>query len=250
MIIPIDQPPSGDARTVTIDVSALTARQLDELGRLRTVGMEKTRQLGGAMEGLSPRETAQRLSGRHGLIGEFDRIARAVRQVIRLELELVGLIPAVDRDAVENEAIEDDREYLAALDERDPDGGGTERDDLRDPVDYRRGPLDVVVASVRKTLGVAAPEDDPFAPVGRRGAGAKTTEKALRSPPPSLPHRGGGIIKRKAGVPTPSPSMGEGRGEGDVADRSTSTKSALLGGAAAMPGGWRFGNRGPPGGGG
>ncbi len=253
MTVSTDHSPPDGAQRVTIDVSALTARQLDELGRLRAVGMEKTRQLGGAMDGLSPQEVTQRLCGRHGLVGEFDRVARAVRQVIRLELELVGLIPAVDREAAEEE-IEADRDDLSERRDPDPDGDRPERDDVRDPVDYRRGPLDVVVASVRKTLGVEAPPDDPFAAPAGRASRNSSKRSSPPNPPPAA--KGGDCVSQISDLRSLRGRSFNKQGQGAKAAASpgkaaSSAKSALLSGAAAMPAlpiGPRFGNRGPPGG--
>jgi hypothetical protein len=256
--------PSDDARAGTIDVSAMTLRQLGELGRLREIGMEKARALDIAAEGMPPDAMAKRLSGRHGLIGEFDRIARAVRQVIVLELELIGLRPASDREEIDDDgddpAVEQD--FRETRGDRGDGFDRPERQDLRDPVDYRRGPLDVVVADVRRTLGVEAPEDDPFAPPPKRRMAKESglSSRASASSPPNLPRRGGGTRTTTTANSTPSPSMGEGRGEGDIANgtkavgplkASPSPRSALLRGAAmpvipALPGRRLSGNRGPP----
>jgi len=53
-----------------------------------------------------------------------------------------------------------------------------ELDDVRP--DYRTGPLEDVVAGIRKILGVEPPEDDPFAPPPMRAA----KEPARRAPVP------------------------------------------------------------------
>jgi len=147
-----DLPPPDDA------TAALLTQRLGELDRLRGIGMEKARMLDGAVDGLSSVEMVERLSGRHGIIGEFDRIARAVRQVIVLELELRGLIPAVNREVREEK---DDETLFSRA------GIGLERElsdyqDDRTHPDYRRGPLHAVIAGVRTALDVKAPEDDPF----------------------------------------------------------------------------------------
>jgi len=237
--------PDG-ARAGTIDVSAMVLRQLEELGRLRAIGMENIRALDRAADGLPPDEAIRRLSGRHGMICEFDRAARAVRQVIVLELELVGLRSGPDRDAADrddDDAPDADREFPEPRGDRYGDRERPERDDSHDPSDYRRGPLDVVVAEIRKTLGAEAPDDDPFAPPPGRRTGAKSQAAgdALTSPPPGLPHRGGGT---RGGNPSSSTEERQHEVVGRVRS-APSPKSALLRSAARMPTGLS-GNRGPP----
>jgi hypothetical protein len=57
---------------------------------------------------------------------------------------------------------------------------------LADTKDYRKGPLDIVVAEIRRTLGVEPPEDDPFAPPpGRRAA--KPRQDAEKTAEPAAP---------------------------------------------------------------
>jgi len=85
-----------------------------------------------------------------------------------LEFELRGLFVAPDRDAL--------RPLRLARPPQDPFkvddlqkllNGLHDKQDLSDAktrTDYRTGPLDVVVAGIRKALGAEPPRNDPFAP--------------------------------------------------------------------------------------
>jgi len=115
-----------------------------------------------------PVEEARRIMGKKGTIQQFDRITRAFRQIVVLEFELRGLFVAPDRDAIrplrlarppkDPFKVEDLQKLLAGL------YGKQDLSDAKTRTDYRTGPLDVVVAGIRKALGPAAPENDPFAP--------------------------------------------------------------------------------------
>ncbi|HTJ62658.1 MAG TPA: hypothetical protein VL899_02520 [Alphaproteobacteria bacterium] len=158
-----DQLPTGE-------VAALTSQRLAELDRLRNMGMARMEMLDASLD-LVPRERQwEVLLGRNGQAAQFDRICRAVRQIVVLEFELRGLFRGPDRTRFGlglalplADADENDLDDLRDPDERKRDSRG-EGEDLRDRSDYRRGPLDEVVAGIRKTLGAEPPQNDPFAP--------------------------------------------------------------------------------------
>jgi hypothetical protein len=138
--------------------------QLQELARLRAVGMARAEEIGIFMNGGQPQVVADALLGRNGIIQAFARVARAVRQIITLEREIAGLCKGPDRDAERAK-----REQAAAS----PQGKGSGPLVWSERTDYDNRPLDQVVASVRKVLGAAAPENDPFAPPVARKARAE-----------------------------------------------------------------------------
>jgi hypothetical protein len=85
-----------------VEVSALTRQRFDELDRLRGIRMAKAMDLNEAGQALSPSpmltpEQNFRLRVRN--VEAFDRIGRAVRQIMTLEFELLGLFEAPGRDA-------------------------------------------------------------------------------------------------------------------------------------------------------
>jgi hypothetical protein len=148
--------------------------QLQELARLRAVGMARAEEIGVFMNGGQPQVVADALLGRNGIIQAFARVARAVRQIITLEREIAGLCKGPDRDAERPK-----REQAAAA-------GTAAQGDAANPLvwsersDYDNRPLDQVVASVRKVLGADAPEDDPFAPpVARKARAEAAAEEPL-----------------------------------------------------------------------
>lgn len=164
---------------------ALTERRLAELDRLRAMGMaqaetltEATRQLKG-----SPIETYRAMAGGKGTIAQFEKISRAVRQIVVLEFEIKGLFKAPDRDGWSKQRLglgrfndlNDLYDYDDLYDDLDDDEDLL--DDLRDlnplkvRLDYDRGPLDGLIAEIRATLGAEPPVDDPFAPAAERKPG-------------------------------------------------------------------------------
>jgi hypothetical protein len=155
-----DQPPGcadGDLSPSLCDPARVKVRQLQELERLRETGMETARRISDWLDGGMDDGEARILAGRTGMITQFVRTTRAIRQIMVLEQELVGLRPAPDRDAPP-----EPRE--AAQGERHGDGLAL-RENLHD---YDNGPLDQVVARIRRALNVEPPEHDPFAPVVMR----------------------------------------------------------------------------------
>ena len=172
------------------DLRLLTRRRLRELDRLRELGFVQVGRLAEEAKAIPEGEVFKALLGPKGGIGDFDKLARALRQILVLEFELRGLFAAPDRDAPRKlRLVKSDR----------PDFEPPDLDrlmaDLNDPrdydpltpfdvrLDYRRGPLDQVVAGIRRTLGAEPPEDDPFGPPPERAA-APAPPPAPRYPPP------------------------------------------------------------------
>jgi hypothetical protein len=171
-----------DTPPLMVEVGALTRQRLDELARLLEVGVAQAEKLDAASKepalALLTAEQTFNLRMRH--VDRFDRISRAVRQVMVLEFELLGLFEAPDRDGP----------FKARLAKPELDGiffkpERPERiENLADRSDYRVGPMEDVVAGIRKTLGVEPPPNDPFAPSPER----KVRETAPASaPPPAKP---------------------------------------------------------------
>jgi hypothetical protein len=159
-------------------------RRMDELKRLREIGVQNAELLG---QRAKEDPCSKDLLGRNGLAAEYSRVGRAVRQIMVLEMELAGLRKAPDRDrqpaaedAAKNERPEDERQDG----ERSPRGDADAllRDDIND---YDRGPLDQVVARIRKILRVEPPLDDPFVPGKPRDPAASAPAKA--TPPKPAP---------------------------------------------------------------
>jgi hypothetical protein len=160
---------------------ALTGRRLAELDRLRAMGMAQAETLTEATRQLkdSPIETYRAMAGGKGTIAQFEKISRAVRQIVVLEFEIKGLFKAPDRDGLKKQRLGlgrfDDLNDLNDLyDYDDLDDDEDLWDDLRDlnplkiRLDYDRGGLDSLIAEIRATLGAEPPADDPFAPAGER----------------------------------------------------------------------------------
>jgi hypothetical protein len=153
-----------------VEVSAATRLRLDELDRLRGIGMAQAMELEGAGNALPPSpiltpEQNFRLKVRN--VQAFDRIGRAVRQIMTLEFELLGLFEAPDRDSLPKpRKIKPGLGGLFA--KRRSDIKPIDLSDLKLRPDYRNGPMEDVVAGIRKTLGVEPPPNDPFAPPPER----------------------------------------------------------------------------------
>jgi hypothetical protein len=156
-------PPGGAYADEAWRFTPVQLLQLQELARLRAVGMARAEEIGIFMNGGQPQVVADALLGRNGIIQAFARVARAVRQIITLEREIAGLCKGPNRDAERAK-----REQAAAA-ATAAQGDGPQPLVWSERSDYDNRPLDQVVASVRKVLGADAPEDDPFAPpVARR----------------------------------------------------------------------------------
>jgi hypothetical protein len=154
-------------------IAAFLDRRMHELMRLRLLGVQVSQRLSDCAQGkLSPEET-QSLSGKQGLVHETTRVGRAMRQIVALELELIGLRKAPNRNGVPNpeDGAAPDTE---PADDGAADDGVDEEDDAESPGggsrrvwnenDYDRRPLDQVVARIRRALRVEPPLEDPFAP--------------------------------------------------------------------------------------
>ena len=158
------------------DVALLTKRRLKELDRLRDLGFLQVDRLTREAEAVPQGEVFKALMGPKGGIADFDKLARAIRQIVVLEFELRGLFEAPDRDAPRKlRLVKSDRpdfeppdmeRLMADLNDFEPS------DLFNIRMDYRRGPMDQVVAGIRQTLGAEPPEDDPFAPPPERAAAA------------------------------------------------------------------------------
>ena len=155
-------------------VALLTKRRLKELDRLRDLGFKQIDRLTEAADSMPREAVFERMLGGKGQVMEFERVARAIRQVVVLEFELRGLFQAPDRDAPRRlRLVKSDRPDFEPPDYEDlfsdlREFERTESGTLRS--DYRTGPLEDVVAGIRKALGAEPPPDDPFAPAPRREA--------------------------------------------------------------------------------
>jgi hypothetical protein len=171
--------PQSDRRVNDgVDLVALTRDRIAELDRLRTMGLRVARRLSDAADGLPPEEAVKQIISKKGVAEAFERTLRAIRQTVVLEFELRGLFKAPDRAAprrlrLARPAFEEF--FDKAEIER-------ERDDLRTRSDYRIGPLDEVVAGIRKALGAEPPPNDPFAPPARPKSPKPQSPEAAPSP--------------------------------------------------------------------
>jgi hypothetical protein len=164
---------------------ALTKRRIKELDRLRDLGFKQIARLNDAADSMPRADVFDRMLGSKGQVMEYERLARAIRQIMVLEFELRGLFEAPDRNAPRRlRLVKSDRpdfdppdyeDLLADLKEFDR----LDSDEVRR--DYRSGPLEDVVAGIRTVLGAAPPDDDPFAPPPVPAPVAPT-------PPVRLPH--------------------------------------------------------------
>lgn len=131
--------------------------------------MEKAEQLTMAARGALDEQQVKTLIGKTNIGAAFDRVVRAHCQIVVLERELTGLREAPHRGEREADETEDsDEERPERLDDRDP----SDRENLLGRMNgYNNGPLDLVVADIRKAVGdTATPGDDPFAPPPERRA--------------------------------------------------------------------------------
>jgi len=181
-------PPGGEGE----DQAALTLARLAELDRLRNFSFAQAERLMDLPK-VVPVEEARRMFGKKGTIQQFDRITRAFRQIVVLEYELRGLFNAPDRDAIrplrlarppkDPFAVEDLHKLLADL------HGKQNLSSLKTRTDYRTGPIEDVVAGIRKTLGAETPQNDPFAP--RKDRPARPIQAAPARPVSTAPAKPG-----------------------------------------------------------
>ena len=170
------------------DQAALTLARLAELDRLRNFSFAQAERLM-ELPKVVPVEEARRMFGKKGTIQQFDRITRAFRQIVVLEFELRGLFNAPDRDAIRPLRLarppkdpfkpEDLQKLLADLGKQDLGTAKTR-------TDYRTGPIEDVVAGIRKTLGAEPPRNDPFAPRKDRPARPAQAAPAAKLPPATV----------------------------------------------------------------
>ncbi|HEX4507481.1 MAG TPA: hypothetical protein VH722_17260 [Alphaproteobacteria bacterium] len=189
-------------------VAALAKRRLRELDRLRDLGFQKIEQLNAAADSMPRAVLFERMLGARGQVMEFERLARAIRQVVVLEFEIRGLFEAPNRDQRRLRLVKSDREGFEPPDREDlfADLREFDRAELDGPrPDYRTGPLDEVVAGIRKVLGAEPPKDDPFAPPPK-----PQTEKAappVELRPAKLPPASVKLPEKPVASPKPAPTQ-------------------------------------------
>jgi len=218
---PTNRPDSEAANDAVARMQAIvlemTVRQLEELARMRAIGMTAVRQLERSMLGrLSPAEEAVFARRSRGIINDFVKVARAVRQIIVLERELAGLRPSRRGGikAMKKPAEAPGLPRMKTLPRVFPRSAD---DDLQEYYDHR--PVGEAVGWIRGTLGIEAPEGDPFG--SRAEVQAPEVEVvadsvevcASESPSPNLSHQGRGT---RIGM----------SGEGDLADDRDPSESA------------------------
>ena len=176
------------------EIARLTRARLKELDRLRDYGFQQIERFNIAAASVPTAVLLDRMLGTKGQVMEFERLARTMRQIMVLEFELRGLFKAPDRDAPRKlRLVKSDRPGFQAPDlekfrlELEMPERLEDVLDIRS--DYRTGPLDQVVADIRKTLGAEAPPNDPFAP---------PPERTAKLPPATV------ILPEKQATPDPS----------------------------------------------
>src|ERR1700761_1455607 len=187
------------------DIARLTRARLKELDRLRDVAFLHVEKLADACEKL-PREQVfdALLANSAAQVMDFERLARSIRQIMVLEFELRGLFKAPDRDAPRKfRLVKSDRPGFEPpdLEKFRLDLEGLDVGDFLDiRSDYRTGPLDQVVAGIRKTIGVEPPENDPFAPPAERAAAPAKLPPATVKLPEKPPVPAPSAAQREAAV--------------------------------------------------
>jgi hypothetical protein len=175
-----------------VEVSALTRERLNELDRLRELGFAKTADLRTARDGLSHSpllSPEQQFRHQIRYVDRFDRIGRAIRQIITLEFELLGLFEAPDRDAFPRLRLIKPEVRGALWPGIDPIKPITlpPAKDFGVRPDYSHARMEDVVAGIRKTLGAEPPPNDPFAPPPeRRVREAGPAVPATKLPPATV----------------------------------------------------------------
>jgi hypothetical protein len=164
-----------------------TAAALDDLHRLRALGMESAERNERQARGLLTMAEQENATPGDTLV-RFVKVARSVRQIVVLEQETMGLRPMPERRMAAAERPSSSQPKAAGPlplpqagegqdGERErSDLADRERDDLDDLYDYDDGPLEQVLAGVRKVLRVpasAAPvvlrRRDHYPPPGNEG---------------------------------------------------------------------------------
>ena len=193
-----------------------TGLALDDLHRLRALGMEAAERNERQAKGvLTVRERDETVPGDCGL--RFTRIARAVRQIIVLEQETMGLRPirpspgaarhplpqagegkAGEEKASEgkagegDEAGEDKERERDDLRDRDDTHDYDDYDDCDDYDDYDQGPIEQVLEAVRKVLNVPQPPMRPGPAAPRKATSPHAAERPRgESPDDGARHAGG-----------------------------------------------------------
>jgi hypothetical protein len=196
-----DQPPGGTLPAYDDPryAAALKARRLAELQRLGDIGAETARSISRWLNGDRADEQLTTAILKGGVGRELDRTTRAICQVVALEMELLGERPAPNRDAPRKT-----RPRVAPGDAEKAKANATQPFRLLGSHPYDNGPLDEVIARVRRELRVAAPADDPFAPPKER----KPRQPSPAGPKPkgrTRPGKPAMIAKRALSAKAPTP---------------------------------------------
>jgi hypothetical protein len=160
-------------------------RQLHELRRMRRIGMVFVHQLKLSAKGrLDPEVETVFAHRSKGIIRDYATIARAVRQILLLEQELLGIRkPRRDRKAKSEKVA-----MVAPAAESRQDGKLRPLgDNLTEYYDFR--PVGEAIGFIRETLAIEPPENDPFPPPERKPAEAAPPDpesQALATPTVSL----------------------------------------------------------------
>lgn len=166
----------------------MTLRQLAELERMQTLGMRIVDEIDRVLRG-KPSLDDKTLFGRNqrGICGNFKIVERAIRQIMLLQQELVGLRPSQRRERtlpLEDMPLED-MDYAPERAKRDFTGGP--RDDSADFYDYR--PVGQTVEWIRETLAIEPPPEDPFAAPASADAEPEAAEPQATELTPASPKR-------------------------------------------------------------
>jgi len=209
---------ADEARRARV-VAAARTEQLADLKRLRDVGMIFVDQLERRSRGLLRMDEENAFSPDIDAPLAFARLSRAVRQIIVLEQEIMGLRP-VARSPVNADPANAPANANVAASAPEPSrnaGDRTEderdRGDLNDLDDYDRGPIEDVVGRIKSALGVGSAEKSFAEP----------------SPPPTPPAKGAGCEPGSSvSLHAPPPLAGGGREEGENANHSPGSRPVIL----------------------
>jgi hypothetical protein len=188
----------------------LTRRRIKELDRLRELGLLQVERWTRETQAILRGGVSNALPDLKSGAVQFDRVARAIRQVMVLEFELRGLFKAPDRDAPPKlRLVKSDRPGFEPPETEHPEKpfADAEPFDLFDVrMDYHRGPMDQVIAGIRRTLGAEAPEDDPFAAPPERGV-APPPQPRPPQPKPPQPKEPGMRVRTEPDKAKPAPTQ-------------------------------------------